>query len=73
MKNLAKIITREHPEPEKLESSINNDDEDTNRRIIASRLAALNLQQEYADFYSEFTSRFEHWDCNLLEKNRVRK
>ena len=35
------------------------DDEDTNRRIIASRLAALNLQQEYADFYSEFTSRFE--------------
>ncbi len=35
------------------------DDENTNRRIIASRLAALNLQQEYADFYSEFTSRFE--------------
>ena len=35
------------------------DDENTNRRIIASRLAALNLQQEYADFYSEFTSRFD--------------
>ena len=35
------------------------DDENTNRRIIASRLAALNLQQEYADFYAEFTSRFE--------------
>jgi len=35
------------------------DDESTNKRIVASRLAALNLQQEYADFYSEFTSRFE--------------
>nr|BAR17918.1 hypothetical protein [uncultured Mediterranean phage uvMED]BAR17971.1 hypothetical protein [uncultured Mediterranean phage uvMED] len=35
------------------------DDESTNKRIIASRFAALNLQQEYADFYSEFTSRFE--------------
>jgi hypothetical protein len=34
------------------------DDESTNKRIVASRLAALNLQQEYADFYSEFTSRF---------------
>ena len=34
------------------------DDENTNKRIVASRLAALNLQQEYADFYSEFTSRF---------------
>ena len=33
-KNLAKIITREHPEPKKLESSINNDDEDTNEETF---------------------------------------
>tara|TARA_Y100000114_G_C11746970_1_gene322166 strand:+ start:134 stop:1603 length:1470 start_codon:yes stop_codon:yes gene_type:complete len=35
------------------------DDENTNKIIVSSRLAALNLQQEYADFYSEFTSRFD--------------
>ena len=33
-KNLAKIITREHPEPNKIESSTNNDDEDTNEETF---------------------------------------
>lgn len=35
------------------------DDESTNQLILASRLAALNLQREYSDFYSQYSSQFE--------------
>ena len=34
------------------------DDENTNRRIIASRLDALNLQQENADFYVDAVNKY---------------
>jgi hypothetical protein len=34
------------------------DDESTNKIIIQSRLSALNLQREYADFYNQFMSNF---------------
>tara|TARA_B100001939_G_scaffold28704_1_gene22781 strand:- start:2579 stop:3985 length:1407 start_codon:yes stop_codon:yes gene_type:complete len=35
------------------------DDESTNNLILLSRLAALNLQREYSDFYSQYSSQFE--------------
>ena len=35
------------------------DDESTNKIIIQSRLSALNLQREYADFYNQYMSDFD--------------
>jgi hypothetical protein len=35
------------------------DDESTNKIIIQSRLSALNLQREYADFYNQYMSTFD--------------